>query len=124
MGWKETDEEEYVITEDDMKEFQNNLSKQVRAVPSAKIMTFEHCVLHRSALVFQRLVLRGNGNEQAVTTTLITFLAEVTLTSSEGSPGMRTVCSDLGWRSPSGSCCRTRLCFKALLCFSCKRRMA
>ena len=29
MGWNETDDEEYVITEDDMKEFQN-LTKQVR----------------------------------------------------------------------------------------------
>ena len=28
MGWNETDDEEYVITEDDMKEFQN-LTKQV-----------------------------------------------------------------------------------------------
>ncbi len=28
MGWNEADEEEYVITEDDMKEFQN-LTKQV-----------------------------------------------------------------------------------------------
>ena len=31
MGWNEADEEEYVITEDDMKEFQN-LSKQVGPV--------------------------------------------------------------------------------------------
>lgn len=29
MGWDEADQEEYEITEDDMKEFQN-LSKQVR----------------------------------------------------------------------------------------------
>ena len=78
MGWNETDDEEYVITEDDMKEFQN-LTKQVRTYVWKEL--------------FRRLACRG------ITCILVFyhFIKRIRVPTRPGKPGKMRVHLEISW---------------------------